>query len=259
VFLEALPELQAPRIATATAGPVRQTMLSGVLRLALLEGFELSSEGRAVTLPLSAQRLLAFLALQDRPLLRLYVAGVLWPDTPEERSSANLRSAIWRLHRPGWQLVQASPQHVALAASVRVDIRELTRLARGLLDRSTDCDNPACSQLCASGDLLRDWYDDWVLMERERFRQLRLHALEKLCENLTLRHRFGEAVEAGIAAVAGEPLRESGQRVLVRAYLAEGNHAEARRQYVRYKTLLHSDLGLEPTAEMEALIAGTTA
>src|SRR5439155_9545212 len=148
------------------------------LRLALLEGFELSSEGTALTLLLSAQRLLAVLALQDRPLLRLYVAGVLWPDTPEERSSASLRSAIWRLHRPGWQLVQASPQHVALAASVRVDIRELTRLARGLLDRSTDCDNPGCNLLCVSGDLLRDWYDDWVLMERERFRQLRLHALE---------------------------------------------------------------------------------
>ncbi len=259
MFLEALPDLQAPRVAASTAVPAGQPVLAGVLRLALLEGFELSSEGIAVILPLSAQRLLAFLALQERPLLRLYVAGVLWPDTREERSSANLRSAIWRLHRPGWQLVQASPQHVALAASVRVDIRELTRLARGLLDRSTDCDDRACGQLCASGDLLRDWYDDWVTMERERFRQLRLHALERLCEALTVRHRFGQAVEAGLAAVAGEPLRESAQRVLVRAYQAEGNHAEARRQYVRYKTLLSSELGLEPTAEMEALIAGSTA
>src|SRR6266571_3495035 len=52
-------------------------------------------------------------------------------------------------------------------------------------------------------DLLPYWYEDWVLVERERFRQLRLHALEALCEQLTALGRFDHAVEAGIAAVAG--------------------------------------------------------
>lgn len=247
-----------PQLDVDPAVSIQPRTQPGVVRLALLEAFELSSDGKPVPVPLSAQRLLAFLALQDRPLLRLYVAGVLWPDAPEERSSASLRSALWRLHRPGCQLVNASAQHVCLAPGVRVDIRELGRLARGLLDRSTNSDNPACGQLYVAGDLLRDWYDDWVMMERERFRQLRLHALEVLCEGLTVKHQFGQAVEAGLAAVAGEPLRESAHRVLIRAYLAEGNHAEASRQYHLYRKLLHSELGLEPTREMEALIRGST-
>jgi DNA-binding SARP family transcriptional activator len=247
-----------PQVVTDPVVSVEPRTQPGAVRLALLQGFQLSSDGKSVPLPLSAQRLLAFLALQDRPLLRLYVAGVLWPDTSEQRSTASLRSALWRLHRPGCQLVNASAQHVCLAPGVRVDIRELTTLARGLLDRSTNCDNPACGQLFVSGDLLRDWYDEWVMMERERFRQLRLHALEELCESLTVKQRFGQAIEAGLMAVAGEPLRESAHRILIRAYLAEGNHAEARRQYLRYSRLLDSELGLKPTREMEALMGGST-
>ena len=71
------------------------------VRLNLLRGFELWCDGERVTLPMSAQRVLAFLALHDRPVLRLYVAGSLWLDASEERSYANLRSALWRLRRPG--------------------------------------------------------------------------------------------------------------------------------------------------------------
>ena len=66
------------------------------IRLALLNGFELTNRGLHVDIPLSAQRLLAFLAFQERPLLRLHVAGNLWPDSPEARATANLRSSLWR-------------------------------------------------------------------------------------------------------------------------------------------------------------------
>ena len=59
-------------------------------------------------------------------------------------------------------------------------------------------------------------YDDWVLVQRDRFRQLRLHALEALCERLTASGRYGEAIDAGLAAVCAEPLRESSHRVLIR-------------------------------------------
>ena len=34
------------------------------------------------------------------------------------------------------------------------------------------------------GELLPSWYDDWVLLERERLRQLRMHAWEALSEKL---------------------------------------------------------------------------
>jgi DNA-binding SARP family transcriptional activator len=155
--------------------------------------------------------------------------------------------------------VNATGQHLALAPDIRVDLRELSVLAHRLLEGSFNPDDLEYGRLCQSGELLADWYDDWVLLERERFRQLRLHALEKLCEEFTRFRLFGLAVQAGVASVAGEPLRESAQRVLIRAYLAEGNRGEAIRQYRAYRGLLKTELGLDPTAEMQSLVASLSA
>jgi two-component SAPR family response regulator len=69
---------------------------------------------------------------------------------------------------------------------------------------------------------------------------------------------YSEAVEAALAAVWAEPLRESANRMLVRVYAAEGNPSEAVRQYQRYRQLLHRELRTPPTAQMEELIQALT-
>jgi DNA-binding SARP family transcriptional activator len=51
-----------------------------------------------------------------------------------------------------------------------------------------------------------------------------------------------------------EPLRESAHRALVRVHLAQGNVAEAVRAYESFRALLAADLGVEPTAQMDALV-----
>src|SRR5262249_34948935 len=102
---------------------------------------------------------------------------------------------------------------------------------------------------------LPDWYDDWVVIERERFRQLRLHALEALCETLTAERQFGLAVEAGLACVAADPLRGSAHRVLSSAPLAAGNAAEARRQDRLFWNLSEVHLGAPPSDTIERLVA----
>src|SRR5687768_17351896 len=102
--------------------------------LRLLDGFELRCDGQPVTLPSSAQRVVAFLALHDRPLLRSYVCGSLWLETTEDRARGNLRSALWRIHRPGLALIEALGSQLRLCPHVAVDVRELERIARRLLD-----------------------------------------------------------------------------------------------------------------------------
>ena len=64
-----------------------------MLRLQLLDSFELTHGGRRLELPLPAQRLLAFLALHDQPTLRGYVAGTLWLESNEAHAAGSLRSA----------------------------------------------------------------------------------------------------------------------------------------------------------------------
>lgn len=229
--------------------------LSSDLHLALLHAFELRKDGEALKLPLSAQRLVALLALHARPLQRAYVAGTLWLDGSDERAAANLRTAVWRLRRIDRSLIETTPTHIALGGGVAVDVHETFDQARRLLDPSLECDDIETIADALSADLLPDWYDDWVLLEQERFRQARLHALEALCERLTAARHYGPAIDAGVAAVAGEPLRESAQRVLISAFIAEGNASEALRQYRSYGRILREELGLEPSAAMVALVA----
>jgi DNA-binding SARP family transcriptional activator len=221
------------------------------LCLNLLDGFELHCDGQVVHLPMSSQRLLCYLALHDRPLLRVHVAGMLWPDATEDHARGNLRSALWRLNRADLTLVHATSSHLRLASNVVLDVRETTMLARCVLDHSLDVRDLDPTAATLGGELLPDWYDDWVVLERERFRQLRLHALEALCERLTKAGRFGQAAEAGLAAVAGEPLRESAHRVLIKLYLAEGNRREAVRQYRLCADLVREELGMEPSMQFE--------
>jgi DNA-binding SARP family transcriptional activator len=225
------------------------TAPEAAIEVQLLQGFELRCGGQRIGLPLSSQRLVAFLALHNRPLLRVYVAGSLWIDASEARSTANLRSALWRLRQTGHFIVDATPSHLSLGPGVEVDVHRVLALSRGLLrDPSGGLDQEL------TGDLLPDWYDGWLELERERLRQLRLHALEAVAERLLAEGRYGEAVEATLAAVETDPLRESAHRLLVRVYLAEGNWGEALRQYRVFCSRLHDELGLRPSGQMEELV-----
>jgi DNA-binding SARP family transcriptional activator len=226
------------------------------LRLSLLRGFEFRAGHEVVPLISSAQRLVAFLALQARPLNRSYVAEMLWPETTSTRANANLRSSLWRTQRSCGRLIRVSSQHLTLARGVVVDLHVATARAHRLLAGEHPHEEDIGAELRAdlSVDLLLDWYDDWVLVERERYHQLRLHALEAICAQLTAAARYGEAVDAGLAAIRAEPLRESAHRVLIEAYLAEGNRWEAVRQYELCRRLLLDELGLEPSAALYDLI-----
>ena len=223
-------------------------------RLTLLNSFELVVAGSPVRLPVSAQRLLAFIALRDHPVQRPYVAYSLWLESPEARAQANLRSALWRIHRHGVTLLQVSGNRLSLDRGVAVDLREAEATARDVAEAVNDPGEVDISVL--SGDVLPDWYDDWVVFERERYRQLRLHALEVLCERLTAAGRVDEALQAGLTAVAAEPLRETAHLAVIRAHLAEGNACEAIRQLQFCRRLMREHLGIEPSERVHELVRG---
>ncbi len=227
------------------------------VRLGLLGGFRLSVEAKDIDLPMNSQRLVCFLALHDQPLLRTFVGGTLWGDSTEHRAGGSLRSALWRLRRAMYPVVSLTSDHIALSPMVDVDLREGKALAHKVLDPSQDLEEVAeVNEDILSADLLPDWTEDWVLMERESYHQLRLRALEALCRRLSAKGRFGQAVQAGVAAVSGEPLRESARQALIEAHLAERNVAAALREYEAFCELLHDELGLEPSKDLQALVAG---
>jgi DNA-binding SARP family transcriptional activator len=228
--------------------------------VSVLGGFRLWRSGSVQAgVPRASQRLLAFLALRGAVASRATVAGTLWPDATESHAYSNLRSALARLERTCRETLHTSKLEVGLAEDVRVDLRHSQALARRLLDPSTKPDQsdlgaPAVGAL--SADLLPGWYDDWVLIEAEIWRQLRVHALEALALRLADVGRWGEAADAANAAVRADPLRESARAALIKVHLAEGNQSDAVREFTSYRALLHAELGLEPTPQLCRLVQG---
>lgn len=232
-------------------------------RLRLLGSFELRYGETPLTVSATGQRVLALLALHDRPMLRTALAGRLWPDLPEARGAGNVRSAVWRLPAPvGRPLVLGVGTTVQIHPDIDVDVRAATarclrlcsaRSVAGSVD-GADPDPMAGETDGLTEDLLPDWNEEWLDGSRERYRQLRLHALEVLCQRLREAGRFGSALHAGLGAVAAEPLRESAHRAVIEVHLAEGNVGEALRQYQTCRHALVTELGVSPTRALDDLV-----
>lgn len=220
----------------------------------MLDAFELSIDGEGVEVAHPARRLLALLAVKHHPLLRGYAAGVLWLNFTDDRAAANLRSALWRVRALGVPIVDTRNGTLQLLPPVEVDLDAAVSVAqRWLAHLETDADRDAGSAAIA-GELLPDWYDDWLTDDRESFRQLRLHALEAMAERLADADRCGDAILAALAAVAADPLRESAHRAVIKVHLAEGNVAEAIRQLHRCERLMLDEVGVPPSSRLAELI-----
>lgn len=210
---------------------------------------------RQVSVPEGSKRLLTFVALHRGRVERRYAAGVLWPADNDYRAAGNLRSALWRLNGTGVQLLSADKHGLAMREDVLIDVHIISAWAARLIDGSaSDHDLGVMPWGVDALDLLPGWYDDWALLERERMRQRLLHALEAMSRQLVRMRRCAEAVEAAIIAVGAEPLRESAQRTLIEAHLAEGNLIEGRRTYWAYQDVLDRELGAKPDPELAALV-----
>ena len=183
------------------------------------------------------------------------MAGTLWLDSPEDRAAANLRTALWKARRVDRGLVVSQGSYLKLGPTVEIDLDAMVARAHQLTDDPTAQIDPVTSPEGLSDELLPEWYDDWVLLERERLRQIRLHSLEALCTRLSTLGRHGLAIEAGLAAVRAEPLRESAHRVVIRAHLAEGNASEALRQFDELVNVLAENLGIAPSGATRELVS----
>jgi DNA-binding SARP family transcriptional activator len=223
--------------------------------LHLLGGPHVVLGSRRLPIPEGSKRLLAYVALHGGRIERRRAAAVLWPDVDPHRAAGNLRSATWRLRCSGLPILEVRGEALYLVPGLRVDLEDVCDWARrvtALRPRPGDLDvRPAAMQ---GLDLLPGWYDDWVLQQREELRRLLLHAIDALAGLLVAARRYGDAVEAALTAVCAEPLRESAQRALIEAHLAEGNRCEAYRTYHRYQSLLADELGERPSPALRSLV-----
>lgn len=222
-------------------------------RLHLLGRFRLEYGAAPVDVCADGRRLLAYLGLRRRTT-RAVLAGVLWPDVTEERAHGRLRTTLWRLHRGHRPIVHSDQDMLSLATAVSVDAHALAGSALRVVGSPECLGDDEHRQLLIDGDLLPGWDEDWVVLERERLRQLRLHALDALAGHLIARGHCPMALHAAMECVRIEPLRESAHRAVVSAHLAEGNVAEAVAHYRAFQDLLHQESGLRPSARFRSML-----
>src|SRR5690349_19780949 len=222
--------------------------------LILIGKFEVLVSGQQLRIPHSAERVLTYLALADRPVARTRLAGTLWRDCSELSAAKSLRTTLWRIRRAGANFVRADDDCLGLCSDVTVDVTDLTDLAKRLIHQPDAEALARVPVLVDRVEVLPDWDDAWVVADRERYRLLRLEALERAASALMERCRLGDALIAALAAVHAGPLRESARRLMVQVQIAQGNAAEAIHSYRQYRSLLRQELGLEPSPLIDQLI-----
>jgi DNA-binding SARP family transcriptional activator len=212
----------------------------------LLGCFEIVRGEEHAQVPLPAQRLVALLALHGE-VGRSHAAGILWPEVEHSHALANLRTALWRLRTLFPGIVRSTGSGLRTDPHARLDLRDSEALAHQILHGDLPLAQACVASARLSDDLLPDWDDEWLEFDRERFRDLRIHALERLCDRLSALGEHAEAVQCGLLAVQGEPLRESSHRALMRAHVAEGNRARAVQTFRQLERELDLELQVAPS------------
>jgi DNA-binding SARP family transcriptional activator len=228
----------------------RRLRTTGTARVAVLGSFSLTVDGESVPLGVDARRLVAYLAVHPRPQPRAALAADLWPGVPAAAALRMLGDAVAAIGVPGLLadtgdgdpgvIITAETSPIALAAGVDVDLAEAMALIRALPEIPA-ADQPDVTPL--TDDVLPGWTASWIAVERERFRQLRLHAVEERSLRLSASGRADEAVELARVAVRTAPSRESARRALIEGLLAQGDVASAVAEYDEFQDLLRSSLG----------------
>ncbi|MFL5805417.1 MAG: ATP-binding protein [Roseiflexaceae bacterium] len=235
--------------------------MTPTLHIQLLGGFRLTADD-APGPPLDSPRLQALLAhlllQRDAPHARAHLAFQLWPDTTESQAHANLRTLLHRLRQAlpdADRLLHIDAQTVQWRGDApdTLDVADFERsLAQAAAAEQVGDHGTARASFIEAveryhGDLLPGWYDDWVLLERERLRQAFLAGLEKLVVLLEQTNEYGAAIGYAQRLLRHDPLHEATYQHLMRLHTLSGDRASAVRVYRTCATVLERELGVEPS------------
>ena len=209
-------------------------------------------------LPKKARALLAFLAAQNgEAVSRERLADLLWPYQGSEQGRHSLRNCLLELRKAlgrGAASDLAADFANCRIADAIVDLDEFERLSRS--------PDPGELQTAADlyrGDLLADFYiasepfQEWLGAARDRALAAICEVLERLISLQDAAGDYEAAIQSGRRLVTLEPLSESGQRALMRAYARGGRRGEALRQYKSCANTLQRELSVTPDEETQAL------
>ena len=204
--------------------------------------------------------LLAYLAMSEGPQRRDDLAALLWGEMPEVDAKNNLRQAIANLRkalephllirakRSNLTRIRPSP---SMSPPLKVLSKPFLRPPSGRYRtrrRFTGGTSwPASS--CATAPA----FEEWMLAQRARYRELALYALHTLTQLHLDAGAYDRAISDATRLLALDSWREETHRQLMLALARTGQRSAALAQYKRCRHLLREELDVEPSDETTAL------
>jgi DNA-binding SARP family transcriptional activator/predicted ATPase/biotin operon repressor len=243
-------------------------MVMEPLRIHLFGGF-LLDRGEWSLPPIASRAgrsLFAYLVMnRDRPLQRDYVAGTFWPELPEGRARRRLSHTIWQIqdvvNTGSESHLDVTSDTLAFDTSIPywLDVEEFNR---GIPDSGsgdrTRTESLDTARLRASvelyrGDFMAGYFDEWVLVEQEHYRQRYLTALRRLVDGTKAEGAYEEALSFARRLTHHDPLSEAAHQEVMRLSFLLGRINDAIEQFERCRSVLDEELGAEPSAPTVAI------
>ena len=224
------------------------------IRISLLGEFVITADGVRHDVPKGVERLIALLAANPRGQLRSAAARQLTPHLETASAQASLRKTLTRLRATRLQVCETDGVTLRLSPRVSVDVWEAEALAARIAAHPAEPPEAGDTELLGL-ELLPDWHDAWVELERTRLRDLFLEALDVHARRLAESGHLYAAVAAAHAAVRADPIRESAVSVLIEIHRGQGNAGQLVRAYLSFRERLRATLGIEPSPALRELVA----
>lgn len=249
------------------------------LRLLLFGRFQVTRNDAPITnfQTNKTKALLAYLALKPgQPHTRAALAGILWPEKPEQAALANLRQSLRHLRLTigedvaetslliSRQTVQFNP-----AGAVWIDVFQFTQHLAAVKVHShphlRPC--PDCIQQLEQAatlyrdDLLADSslhvspaFDELIISQRAALLREVTEALEQLTAYYQAQQLYEQMLHWTQRWLAIDPWCEQAHGQLIQGLALTGQRTAAFEHYERYVRLMADEFGLEPAPEIAGLV-----
>jgi len=228
-----------------------------MLEVRLLGQFDTKVDGLSIEIPSrQAQSLLAYLLLHPGVAHRREkLAGLFWPAAAETNARGYLRQTLWRVRK----LIETGGHSYLLADDLSITFNsnaeywlDAAVVAQPVAD-SASADDLVHLVAAYSGELLPGFYDEWVVLERERLQALFERKMQALLECLIEARRWLEILHWGERWIALGYAPEPAYRALMVAYGGQGDLSGVASVYQRCVKALRRELGVKPSAQTHAL------
>jgi WD40 repeat protein/DNA-binding SARP family transcriptional activator len=207
-----------------------------------------------------AQALLIYLAVTGKLHSREKLADLLWQNLPSSKAMNNLRTVLVNLRQLVGDYLLITRQTVAFnrACPYDLDVEALQSIQQYTRTANMRCLSNAVTRY--DGNFLEGFsvpdapeFEDWILFERERFRELAIEGLHHLAEHHRTQKQYTEGLAVTHQLLDLDPWRETAHQQQMFFLACTGQRRAALTQYDLCCQILTNEFNVAPTAETIAL------